>query len=508
MRRIPIELAALAGCALAAQAPAAGPSQRFSLQDALRAALANNLQVQIAQETRTAARSGVPIAQGAFDWSLLGSFNSACQDSAVTRSLYPTGPLARTESTAWTRSLGLGVQKPLEWGGALQLNYSASYASSSGGYRNPDSGLSLGSFATRYPYSGALSGTYAQNLLKGFGRAVNEVYVITARNGALAADHQFVLAVVNLVATTESQYWDLVYAAQNLENVKAALALAEEQLKDNQGKVQAGTLPGIEVISAQAAAAYRRQALILAQSQLRIANDTLLRTLDPNAGRTGRIEPTDAPDTPFDLPEEVAAERAAIEHRLELQVARLSRESQGALRRAAENRLLPQLNASLSYNALSDTHTALSPANGDLGGSTYPGYSVGLTFAFPLANRTAKGSLAQARANERSSELALRDLELGIRLQVRQAYENAEAARESVAAARQTRVFREEDLRTERRKFENGMSTTFLVLAKQNDLDSALTAELQARIAVAKSSTALAQATGQLLEARGFAWVQ
>jgi outer membrane protein TolC len=482
--------------------------KRLTLQEALRTALENNFQVQIAQEARTATTAGVSIAQGAFDWNLVSSFNYGRQDSAMTRSLYPTGPLARTEATTWNRSLTLGVQKPFEWGGALQLNYSPIYGFSSGDYQDPNTGATLSRFGTKYPYSGSLSGTYSQNLLKGFGRAVNEVNVIVAKKSSQAADHQFSLAVINLVAVAEAQYWDLVFAARNLENAKAALALAQEQLDDNKAKVKVGTLPEIEVTSAEAAAAYRKQALILAKSQLRSANDALLRTLDPKATRSDRIEPAEAPDLRFELPEEAVAEKAALEHRLELKMARLSKESMIALRTAAENRLLPQLNAFATYNATSDNRTSLGPVNGDLSSSAYPGYTVGLSFAFPLANRAAKGSLAQARANERGSELSLRDLELGIRLQVRQAYENVEASRESAEAARLTRVFREEDLRAERKKFENGLSTTFLVLSKQNDLDASIAAELQAQIAFAKSITALEQATGHLLEARGFAGIK
>lgn len=180
----------------------------------------------------------------------------------------------------------------------------------------------------------------------------------------------------------------------------------------------------------------------------------------------------------------------------------------GALRTVAENRRLPQLNAFATYNATSDNRTSLGSANSDLTGANYPGYMVGLSFSFPIANRTATGTLAQARASERGSELSLRDLELSILLQVRQAFDNVASAQENVEAAKLTRVFREEDLRAEQKKFEKGMSTTFLVLSKQNDLSASKDAELQAQIGYAKAITALEVATGNLLEVRGFAEVK
>ncbi len=46
------------------------------------------------------------------------------------------------------------------------------------------------------------------------------------------------------------------------------------------------------------------------------------------------------------------------------------------------------------------------------------------------------------------------------------------------------------------------MSTNFLVLSKQNDLDSAKSGELQAQISYAKAVTTLEKALGNLLEAR------
>ena len=48
------------------------------------------------------------------------------------------------------------------------------------------------------------------------------------------------------------------------------------------------------------------------------------------------------------------------------------------------------------------------------------------------------------------------------------------------------------------------MSTNFLILSKQNDLDSAKSAEVQAQITYAKAVTFMEKAVGNLLEARGF----
>ena len=163
---------------------------------------------------------------------------------------------------------------------------------------------------------------------------------------------------------------------------------------------------------------------------------------------------------------------------------------------------MPQLDLTVAYNGTTSNYDTFSPVNTDLAQAKNPGYSVGLQFSLPLQNRAAKGNLALARANRLSSELSLHDLELSITLQVREAFRNLDATSKGVMAAQKTRVFDQEDLDAERKKFENGMSTNFLVLSKLNTLDAAKGNELQAQINYAKAETALDQALGRLLQAR------
>ena len=327
----------------------------------------------------------------------------------------------------------------------------------------------------------------------------------TARKSAQAADLAFQLSIINLVASTESLYWDVVYAQRNLDNKQQALALAQKQLNENQIRVQVGTLAPIEVTSSEASVAQAQQDIISAEAQLLNAKDALIRALYPSSERPASLEPADAPSVKALELDEAAAERQALASRIELKTARLDLESKQALETAANNRILPQLDAFATYtgNAASQIPSeGLGAVNKDLTKGTYPGYTVGLQFSMPIQNRAARGTQAQARANRRQSELNLRDQELGITLEVRQAFRTLEAPGKGVAAAEKTRIFREKDLEAEQKKFENGMSTNFLVLSKLNDLNTAKGNELQAQITYAKAVTALEKAMGHLLEAR------
>lgn len=490
--------------------------QRITLQDAVQTALKNNLQVGIAEQVRDATKAGVLINQGAFDWSLQSGLSFGHTKSASIRTQNLGGSVSTTDSefTTTTRNINASVTKPFEWGG----NFSLAYGSQSPLYSSTDvSGKStvvsatgevtgptaFGPFsANPFPYTSSLSATYTQSLLRNAGRDAASVSLIVAKKGSIQADYIFQQSIIALVADTESKYWDLVFAKRNLENKRQSLALAQKQLNENQIRVQVGTLAPIEVTSAEASVAQREQDIIAAEAQLENAKDALARALFPDAARSANLDASDAPSIePFRF-DEGTAEKTALDKRLELKVSKLDLESKQALETSANSKLKPQLDLNVGYVGSSNTRESFSSVNSDLTGFKYPGYNVGLTFSIPFANRAAKGGQSQARANRRQSELSLRDQELGIILQVRTAYRNLDAAAKGVAAAEKTRIYREKNLEAEKKKFDNGMSTNFFVLQRADELDTALSAELQARITYAKNVTTLEQSLGTLLEAR------
>ncbi len=496
MKRVLTLPALLLAFPLAAQeAPRA-----LSLQEAIETSLKNNLQVGIADSTREATKATVLIEGGAFDWNLTGSANVQKSEDLSKRAPFAGAPSQTNESTTWSRNLTVGLNKPFEWGGALNVQYQPTYGFTKGVSTN-SAGVESPYTSGSYPYDGTFSASYTQSLLRNFGRDTAASRLIVARNGAKVADLSYQKAIIDLVAATESLYWDVVFAKVNLDNKQQSLALAQKQLKENEIRVQVGTLAPIEVTSAQATVAQREQDIISAEAQLLNAKDALIRALYP-ANKPAAIDTADMPTVSPIAVEETVSEKMAIERRVELKAAKLNLDSASIQEKAANNRTLPQLDATVGYTGNAANADKLSPVNSDITGMKYPGYNVGITFAFPIFNKAARGNQAQARANRRQTELTYRDQELGILLEVRQAYRNLEAAGKGVSAAEKTRIFREKDLEAEQKKFENGMSTNFLVLSKQNDLDTAKSNELQSRIGYAKAVTALEKAQGSLLEAR------
>jgi outer membrane protein TolC len=132
---------------------------------------------------------------------------------------------------------------------------------------------------------------------------------------------------------------------------------------------------------------------------------------------------------------------------------------------------------------------------------SYPGYYVGLKFSCPIGNRTSRARLAQARAATRDSELTLADTRTGVLLEVEHAFNDLTAARKEVEAADKALAFRGESLDAEMSKFKEGMSTSFFVLQRQEELDQARTNDLDARIDAERARTRFERAMGTLGEA-------
>jgi len=492
-------------CGLAAQTPDAGQATRLSLRDALQTSLKNNLQVDIAQQAREVTRAGIQINQGPFDWNLTASAQVQRLEGAAT---IPTGlkvnPYTDETFTTYNRNLVSDLNKNFEWGGNLDLNYSPAYSAQKGVYTNSPSPANDGPFGPSVPYTGSFTATYTQSLLQGFGTDVTTAPLVIARKNAESADYTFQLAIINLVSTTETQYWAVVYAQRNLANYQIALELAQKLLNENKIKLQVGTMAPLDVTAAEAQVAQAEQNIISGQAALDNAKDALIRALYPNAERPASLELTDTPNLGYTHMDEATAVKMALDRRVELKAARISKDVNQLQMTVAQDKVRPQLNAFVAYNGASDNYNSYGSVNSDLAGVKYPGYTVGLKFAMPIQNNAAKGNLSVARANLRSSELNLRDQELSITLQVRTAVRNIDATEKGVKAAEKTRYLQEKTLEAEQKKFENGMSTNFNVLQDMTNLDAARSAETQAQINYANAVTALEQAVGNLLEARNF----
>lgn len=124
-----------------------------------------------------------------------------------------------------------------------------------------------------------------------------------------------------------------------------------------------------------------------------------------------------------------------------------------------------------------------------------PTYSVGITFEFPFRNTTAKANLAGARIQQQQTEASTRVQQQTVVAEVRNAVQAVETARQRVLTARRARANAEIQLEGERKLFEVGRSTTFLLFQRENSLTNARNSEIRAETDYNKALSDLQRAS-------------
>jgi outer membrane protein TolC len=366
------------------------------------------------------------------------------------------------------------------------------------------------------PYtSGDLDLVVTQNLLNGFGRAVNGRNIRVQKNNMKVTDLQFKQQVITTVTAALNLYWDLVSFNQDLKAKQEEVATADQLLKNNQDQVRIGTLAEIEVTRAQSQLYAARQDLVISETNL-LQQETVLK----NALSRQGIATSDLADVhviPLDtitipgkdeLPTVNDLTANALKNRLEIEQARLNLDSNQLNLVGIKNSLKPTLQvfAELTNNGLSGTGAvpAFSGNYGTLLGEIfrrdYPNYSAGVSLTIPLRNRAAQADYATSVIEIRQNELNFQKQVNQVRVDVQNAVIGMQQARVRYDAAVQARNLSQQTFDADKKKYELGAGTPYQVVQDQRDLASAQSSEAQAMANYSHARIALDQAMGQTLE--------
>jgi outer membrane protein TolC len=287
------------------------------------------------------------------------------------------------------------------------------------------------------------------------------------------------------------------------------VALADQLVKDNESRVEIGTMAPIDVIQAQSQAATQRQNLATVEGTRRTAELALKRLIvggTQDANWTGTLDPIDRPvfaPQPVDIP---AAVRRALDARTDLAQARKSLEANDVTLRYLKGQALPQVDLSARYQLVGQGGTQFITEGSGInrvvvgtipGGyrdalntmmdRNYPTWNVSLTVSYPLGTSAQDATVARARLQAKQVEAQLNQLELQVATDVTNAGTQVQNNIERVQAAQAAREFAQKQLDAEQGKFEMGMSTNYFIVQAQRDLANAQNAELQARLAYRRS---------------------
>ena len=394
-------------------------------------------------------------------------------------------------SQFWSGSAGLGQLLP--WGGG---SYDVSFNSARTSTTNP-----LTTFAPSLTSS--LEAVFSQPLLRNFKTDAVRGQIELARQNRSVADLKLQERIARTSADAESAYWNLVSARAAVGVQQRSLDLALELERTNRARVDVGQSPPLDLVTARAEVAQRRENLIVARTAALEAEDVLRTTVfDPRRTDfwTAHLEPADAVPPPGSAPDIDAAVRRALTERPDIAQARAQIAIGETNIRLGQNATLPDVRLQATYlaNGLGGSRlirsggfpgtvigtegTSFGTVLGQVFRSDFPTWTVGLTVNYPLGKSAEEANLARVRIERDQAQARLRDIELTAVREVRDAALRLEQNRQRIETAGLGRELAEQRLDAEQKRFEVGMSTSFLVIQAQRDLAVARNNELQASL--------------------------
>ena len=349
--------------------------------------------------------------------------------------------------------------------------------------------------------SARLQLAFSQPLLRDFKIDATRAQVDIALRNRSIAEAQLQEETVNTSADAERAYWSLVAAIAQADVQQRALDLALELERTNRARVDVGQSPPLDLVAARAEVAQRRENVIIARTTARQAEDQL-RTEIFDSKRQDfwnvRLEPTDRVPPLRPAPDVDAAVIRALAERTDLFRARKEIEITDTGIALAKSETKPDLRLQANYltdgaggtrlvrtggfpgTVVGSEVTRYSDVLGQLFTLDYPTWTLGLTFSYPLGKSAAEANLARARIEKDQAGARLRSLETTAVREVREAGWLLEQNQQRIETARLSRELAEQRLDAEQKRFEVGMSTSFLVIQAQRDLAIARNNELQA----------------------------
>ena len=475
--------------ASAAQDVAGAPAVPMTLDDAVRRAIDNNLEMAVER-----------LNPQTFDFTLAAlraNYKPVATSTLGRRDNVrpPTSLLNPGSPNVSTMTYNTGIAQNLRWGGGnMALSFNNAKVVS------PNDRLA--SFDPQYNSSYLFS--YTQPLLRGFRIDQTRQQMQTTLINRDNAELNLKARTTNTLAAVRAAYWDYVYSIQAVDVARQSLALASKLLSDNKIRVEVGTMAPMDVVQAEAEEATRQQALTTATATMRTAELSLKRlivsgTNDPLWSQ--HIEPVDRPDFQAASIDVEAAVRTALQQRTDLQVARNNFETNNVLLKSQRNQSLPDVDAVVTYGAAGlggvqyqfDRPTGLDRqrigvlidggyrnALDTLFNRDYPNWQFALNVNYPIGGNAAEAQAARTRLLIQQSQAQIRASELTVATEVTNAALQVTNSTEALAAARAARELSQRRLDAEMSRFEVGMSNNYQVVQSQRDLREAQNSELRA----------------------------
>jgi len=384
-----------------------------------------------------------------------------------------------------------GVRQRVPWGsGTWSVSWDAARTTSNSPLNSFDPSVQSG-----------VQFAFSQPLLRDRKIDAARQQIVIAKRNQESSEFRFRESVVQTVASVKQAYWTLKALRANVTLQESSLDLAQKLAKENEVRVRVGQAPPLDLVQVEAEVADRREGLIRARAAAEDGEDRLRRLImDPHDASFWqvRIDPADEPAGRDPLPDLDAIVAKAIDGRYDVARARNDVANAATSVEYFGNQKLPDVRLETSYRGsglggsqllrtgvfpgviTGRADSGFGDVLGQVFGRDYPTWSFGLTVSYPLGHSYEELSAVRAGVERRQAAARVASLQLDVAAALRQAARQIRSTAEREDAARAGAALAAERSRDEQRRYEAGLSTSFLVTQAQRDLLQAQVSLLQA----------------------------
>ena len=350
-------------------------------------------------------------------------------------------------------------------------------------------------------YSADVTISVRQQLLKGLGSEVNRATLDRAHIALDRANLNYKARALDIIQQTENAYYNVVFAREQLDVRNSTLALATRLFEEAKTRKQTGVATDLDVLTAEVGVANARRGVLLAQQTAKDSEESLLALigqfeLDAPVGAVGFKDVAGAAPlfaASYQMakqiqPEYLSALAAVEQSKLDVKI--------------TKNATKPSLSIGGAVG-MNGRRGSSGDAFSDALDRQNNSWQLDLSLTYPWGQLGDKARYRQSLATLSQQTLLVRQLAQNIEAQVRAAVRAVDTNIESVKISAQASQLSQRQYELEKAKFEAGLSTSYRVLQTQNDLETARVNELQARVSLRNSLSALHHIEGSSLQRYG-----
>lgn len=434
----------------------------LTLKDSIVLALQNNYDIRIAKINPLIKEKDITVAKSEFD-PTLNITGETKETETPSNSGVLTGGTSPERFERDTNTIEASLEKPLETGASLTLEYSI---------KRTDV-FPVSSFTLLNPASEAyIEAKITQPLLKSAGIFYNRSDIYIARNDKKRSVLELKETAIEVINSTQTAYWELVKAIEELRVRRKSLERAEDLLKKNKIQVDVGTLAPIELLVAEEGVASQLEGVVIAENDIKDREDELMQVMNlSNNPILSDVSIVPLDRASFQVIDVSINEsiKIALENRPEVFEQGLDIENARIKVKQEKNQLLPKLDveAGIRYSGLRKDY---GKATDNVFSEDFQGQFFGLTLEVPIGNREARSNYSKAKLEEKQIVFNTRKVEQEIVVEVRKAVRQIKTNAERIKASKKAKELSQERLSAEEKKFKVGRSTSLEIIRAQADL--------------------------------------